>query len=110
MGRQPGGSHRRPDGGRQISRRASSAAVTRITRSSRTDSATTCDLNGPITDADDMARLKTGKTSTTMQIPGVHIETLHNPVRYTYAQIEKACAIAQMLNRGKLVLVEPPRR
>ena len=29
-----------------------------------------------------------------MQIPGVHIETLHNPVRYTYAQIEKACAIA----------------
>jgi hypothetical protein len=45
-----------------------------------------------------------------MQIPGVHIETLHNPVRYTYAQIEKACAIAQMLNRGKLVLVEPPRR
>ena len=45
-----------------------------------------------------------------MQIPGVHIETLHNPVRYTYAQIEKACAIAQMLNRGKLVLVEPPLR
>jgi hypothetical protein len=52
---------------------------------------------------------KTGTTST-MQIPGVHIETLHNPVRYTYAQIEKACAIAQMLNRGKLILVEPPRR
>lgn len=49
-------------------------------------------------------------TTLTMQIPGVHIETLHNPVRYTYAQIEKACAIAQMLNRGKLVLVEPPRR
>ena len=45
-----------------------------------------------------------------MQIPGVHIETLHNPVQYTYAQIEKACAIAQMLNRGKLVLVEPPLR
>ena len=45
-----------------------------------------------------------------MQIPGVHIETLHNPVRYTYSQIEKACAIAQMLNRGKLVLVEPPNR
>jgi hypothetical protein len=45
-----------------------------------------------------------------MQIPGVQIETLHNPVQYTYAQIEKACAIAQMLNRGKLVLVEPPRR
>ena len=45
-----------------------------------------------------------------MPIPGVHIETLHNPRRYTYAQIERACAIAQMLCRGKLVLVEPPKR
>jgi hypothetical protein len=45
-----------------------------------------------------------------MQIPGVHIETLHNPTRYSYAQIEKACTIAALLNRGKLVLVEPPRR
>ena len=26
------------------------------------------------------------------------------------SMIEKACAIAQMLNRGKLVLIEPPRR
>ncbi len=51
-----------------------------------------------------------GNQDRTMQIPGVHIETLHNPVRYTYSQIEKACAIAQLLNRGKLVLVEPPRR
>jgi len=66
-------------------------------------------LNGSITDADDMGAGKRGN-QTIMQIPGVHIETLHNPVRYTYAQIEKACAIAQMLNRGKLVLVEPPRR
>lgn len=45
-----------------------------------------------------------------MQIPGVHIETLFSPVRYTYAQIERACEIAHMLNRGKLVLVEPPQR
>jgi hypothetical protein len=45
-----------------------------------------------------------------MQMPGVHIETLHNPTRYTHAQIERACTIAAMLNRGKLVLVEPPRR
>jgi hypothetical protein len=45
-----------------------------------------------------------------MQIPGVHIETLHNPVRYTYAQIETACAVAQWLGRGKLVLIESPRR
>jgi hypothetical protein len=44
-----------------------------------------------------------------MQI-GAHIETLHNPARYTHAQIERACAIAQLLNRGKLVRVEPPRR
>jgi hypothetical protein len=45
-----------------------------------------------------------------MQIPGVHVETLQSPVKYTQAQIEKACAIAQLLNRGKLVLVEPPQR
>ena len=45
-----------------------------------------------------------------MQIPGVHIETLQNPVRYSPAQIEKACALAQLLDRGKLVLVEPPKR
>jgi hypothetical protein len=29
-----------------------------------------------------------------MGIPGVHIETIHNPIRYTYAQIEQACKIA----------------
>ena len=45
-----------------------------------------------------------------MQIPGVHIETIQDPTRYTYAQIEFACMIAQWLNRGKLVLTEPPRR
>jgi hypothetical protein len=45
-----------------------------------------------------------------MQIRGVHIETLDQPVRYTYAQIERACVIAQLLNRGKLVLTEPPSR
>jgi hypothetical protein len=45
-----------------------------------------------------------------MQIPGVHIETVHNPLRYRSAQIDRACAIAQRLGRGKLVLVEPPKR
>lgn len=45
-----------------------------------------------------------------MQIPGVHIETIHNPCCYAYAQVERACAIAKMLGRGKLVLVEPPWR
>jgi hypothetical protein len=43
-------------------------------------------------------------------MPGVHIETLHEPTRYSQIQIERACALATMLNRGKLVLVEPPRR
>ena len=45
-----------------------------------------------------------------MQMPGVHIESLHNPRRYTYAQIDGACAIAQRLGSGKPVLVEPPKR
>jgi hypothetical protein len=44
-----------------------------------------------------------------MPITGVHIETLHNPTRYSYAQIEQACSLAALLNRGKFVLVEPPR-
>ena len=45
-----------------------------------------------------------------MHMPGVHVETIHNPRRYAYAQIETARAIAQRLGRGKLVLVEPPKR
>jgi hypothetical protein len=56
-----------------------------------------------------MDRRSSGNT-VRMQMPGVHIETLHNPTRYTHAQIERACTIASMLNRGKFVLVEPPRR
>jgi hypothetical protein len=43
-------------------------------------------------------------------MPGVHIETLHEPTRYSAMQIEKACTLATVLNRGKLVLVEPPSR
>jgi hypothetical protein len=84
--------------------------VTSVARSSRTPSANTSDLSAGAIGADGTKAGETGNTQVIMQIPGVHIETLHNPVRYTYAQIEKACAIAQMLNRGKLVLVEPPRR
>jgi len=45
-----------------------------------------------------------------MQIRGAHIETLHNPVRYTPQQIEKATVLAHLLGRGKFVLCEPPRR
>lgn len=43
-----------------------------------------------------------------MQIPGVHIETLVNPVLYSFAQIERACEVAALLNRGKLILCETP--
>lgn len=45
-----------------------------------------------------------------MHVPDVHIETIHSACRYTYCQIDKARAIAQKLGRGKLVLVEPPKR
>ena len=45
-----------------------------------------------------------------MPVPGVRIETLHNPLRYTHAEIEMACAVAQILDRGTLVLAEPPCR
>lgn len=38
-----------------------------------------------------------------MRIDGVQIETIHDPSRYTYAQISRAYAIARMLGRGKLV-------
>jgi hypothetical protein len=43
----------------------------------------------------------------TMPIP-VHIETLHDPARYSAEQMGRAFAIAAALNRGKMVLVEPP--
>jgi hypothetical protein len=45
-----------------------------------------------------------------MHIPGAHIVTLQNPVRYTSAQIDKAAVIAHHLQRGQFVLCEPPRR
>ena len=38
----------------------------------------------------------------------VHIETIHEPIRYTHDQIERAATIAQLLGRGTLVLAEPP--
>ena len=45
-----------------------------------------------------------------MAIPGIQIETLHDPRHYTPAQIERATLVARMLNRGKLVLVEAPAK
>jgi hypothetical protein len=43
-------------------------------------------------------------------IPGVHVETVKNPVLYTPRQIENAAAIASALNRGRFVLAEPPAK
>jgi hypothetical protein len=48
------------------------------------------------------------ETMHTPNSPPVHIETIHEPNRYTHGQIERACAIAQLLRRGKFVLVEAP--
>jgi hypothetical protein len=45
-----------------------------------------------------------------MTVNPVVIETLLPPVKYEPAQIRQACAIAQLLNRGKLVLTEEPAR
>ena len=38
----------------------------------------------------------------------VQIETIHEPGRYPRGQLERACVIAQLLGRGKFVLVEAP--
>jgi hypothetical protein len=45
-----------------------------------------------------------------MPIPAIHIETLHNPQEYTARQLDLACKLAGLLDRGRLLLVEPPRR
>ena len=38
----------------------------------------------------------------------VRIETIHEPNRYTHGQIKRARTIAELLGRGKLVLLEGP--
>lgn len=40
---------------------------------------------------------------------GARVETLACPDRYTRAQLERAMWIARVLERGSLVLCEPPR-
>lgn len=40
----------------------------------------------------------------------VHIETIHEPGCYTHGQIERARTIAELLGRGKLVLLDAPRQ
>lgn len=39
----------------------------------------------------------------------VHIETLKRVTLYSPAQIDLAISLAYALNRGKLVLLEPPK-
>jgi hypothetical protein len=39
----------------------------------------------------------------------VRVETLAHPDRYTRAQLQRAMWIARVLERGSLVLCEPPR-
>jgi hypothetical protein len=41
--------------------------------------------------------------------PHVHLETLHDPARYSFAQVHRARRIAYALGRGRLVLCEPPQ-
>lgn len=43
-------------------------------------------------------------------IPDVEIETLHDPDRYSPVQIQRACRLARLLGRGRLILLEPPQR
>lgn len=43
-------------------------------------------------------------------MPGVHIETIRPPQQYTDLQLDRACEIARALNRGRLILCEPPQR
>jgi hypothetical protein len=45
-----------------------------------------------------------------MPTPGIHIETLQAPQAYTSQQLDLACKLAGLLGRGRLLLVEPPRR
>jgi hypothetical protein len=45
-----------------------------------------------------------------LSYPGLEIETLEKPQRYTDDQLDRAARIAWTLKRGKLVLCEPPRR
>ena len=44
-----------------------------------------------------------------MDESGVRIETLLRPELYTAEQLELACLVAAALDRGKLVLLEPPQ-
>jgi len=40
----------------------------------------------------------------------VRVDTLARPSLYSRAQLSRAVRIAEALNRGKLVIVEPPRK
>lgn len=42
------------------------------------------------------------------ETPIFEVQTLTNPVRYSYEQVQRAGLLAAFLGRGKLVLCEPP--
>jgi hypothetical protein len=42
--------------------------------------------------------------------PGLPIETVYNPQLYSHRQVVRAGLVAQTLDRGRFVLVEPPER
>lgn len=48
--------------------------------------------------------------SAPVEPPIYEIQTLLNPVLYSFGQIQDAWLIASFLGRGKLVLCEPPER
>jgi hypothetical protein len=62
----------------------------------------------PFADKEEIAGPRTQRKAVLVQTNGVHIEILHSPALYTSAQLEHAWRIAELLNRGKLTLTEPP--
>jgi hypothetical protein len=42
--------------------------------------------------------------------PSILIETLDHPLRYTTQQLDRARRLAELLDRGRLILCETPGR
>jgi hypothetical protein len=45
-----------------------------------------------------------------MSRPGSQLETVHDPIRYTPRELERAYRVAEVLGRGRFVLTAPPVR
>ena len=54
-------------------------------------------------------RSRDGTRRSAVPMRGVHLQTLQSPVNYAPSQIDRACAIAAQLQRGRFILCEPPR-